>query len=85
MKALNKEIQEKDRQHRIEVSRLREELMHVKERWMTPERGQELEGMVKDLEAQLRSTKEEVHRKRELLTTFRQEKEQTKNEANELL
>ncbi len=50
VKSTSKELQEAQRHHRAEVQRLREELGGVRERWMAPEKAQEMEGTVRDLE-----------------------------------
>ena len=63
-KSTGKEMSEAQRQHRAEVSRVREELALVKERWLAPEQREDLERAVRELESQLRSTREDLQRKR---------------------
>ena len=84
-KSTGKEMSEAQRQHRAEVSRVREELALVKERWLAPEQREDLERAVRELESQLRSTREDLQRKRELLLSYKTEKEQDKSEAHALV
>ena len=69
------------KQHKSEINRLQDEITHLKSSLIEPQKLQKLQKREKELESQVKSLKEDLTRKRELVISLKASQEKTEKEV----
>lgn len=83
LKATDKDISELTKGHKNEILKLVEEIKRFREKWVPPEKFQELQKDSDEQDRQIKSLKDDVNRKRELINSLKNQIEQEKEKEKE--
>ena len=76
-----KEITSLTKQHKAELQKVQEELKHVKNSWTSPDQFKKLQNKEKALESQIKSLKDDLARKRDLVNSLKESQVKAEKEV----
>ena len=79
-----KEISSLTKLHKAEMVKLQEEIKLLKNSWIDPEQAQKMDKREKELEIQIKSLKEDISRKKEMISSLKQTQEKAEKEVTEI-